>query len=293
MISNIEIVDDIFQYDVSLQRYTSFKTGGVAEIFTEPRDISELKRVLQYCKNEQKKIFILGNGSNVLVNDNGIQGVVIYLGGTNFKNVKRNDNYVLSEAGTNLSQLIRKTSLWGLEGLELLVGIPGTVGGAVMMNAGGKYGSISETISSVTTMTFDGEIRNHNREDVDFTYRGCNLTEQIVIEVKFVLKESIKEKILARMNNIYKEKKEKQPLSTFNAGCVFKNTHRFKAAELIDKAGLKGKNVGGAIVSEKHANFIVNVGNATSNDILELIKIVKETIKGKYNISLELEIKIW
>ena len=293
MICSPEIIDEIFRYDVPLQRYTSFRTGGAAEIFVEPGNTSELKKVLQFCKDEKKKVFIFGKGTNLLVNDNGVKGVVIHLGGVEFKKIERNGRYVSSGAGVNLPQLIRKTALWGLGGLEVLVGIPGTVGGAVMMNAGGEYGDISDTISSLTTMTLDGKITNLNREDVEFAYRECSLNKQIVVQVEFVLKESRKEELLEKMDEIYKEKKEKQPLSTFNAGSIFKNGHHFKAAELIDKANLKGQKVGGAIVSKKHANFIVNTGNATSADILELIKIIKETIKKKYNISLEQEIQIW
>jgi UDP-N-acetylmuramate dehydrogenase len=155
-----------------------------------------------------------------------------------------------------------------------------------MMNAGGKYGDISDTISSLTTMTFDGKITNLNRKDVEFAYRECSLNKQIVVQVEFALKESKIEVVLEKMDEIYKEKKEKQPLSTLNAGSIFKNSHYFKAAELIDKANLKGQKVGGAIVSKKHANFIVNTGNATSADKLELIKIIKETVKKKYNVSL-------
>jgi UDP-N-acetylmuramate dehydrogenase len=293
MISSPEIIDEIFRYDVPLQRYTSFRTGGAAEIFVEPRNTSELKKVLQFCKDEQKKVFIFGKGTNLLVNDNGVKGVVIHLGGVDFKKIERNGRYVSSGAGVNLPQLIRKTALWGLGGLEVLVGIPGTVGGAVMMNAGGKYGDISDTISSLTTMTFDGKITNLNRKDVEFAYRECNLSKQIVVNVEFTLKESKIEVVLEKMDEIYKEKKEKQPLSTFNAGSIFKNTQHYKVAELIEKANLKGQKVGGAVVSEKHANFIVNTGNATSADIIELIKIIKETIKKKYNVSLEQEIQIW
>ena len=293
MISSPEIIDEIFRYDVPLQRYTSFRTGGTAEIFVEPGDMSELKKVLQFCKDERKKVFIFGNGTNLLVNDNGVKGVVIRLGGVNFRKIERNEKFVSAGAGVYLPQLIRKTALCGLGGLEVLVGIPGTVGGAVMMNAGGKYGDISETISSLTTMTFDGKITKHNREDVEFAYRGCNLSKQVVVKVEFALKESRKEEVLEKMSKIYKEKKEKQPLSTFSAGSIFKNTQHYKAAELIEKANLKGWKVGGAVVSEKHSNFIVNTGNATSTDILELINIIKETIKKKYNISLEQEIQIW
>jgi UDP-N-acetylmuramate dehydrogenase len=293
MISSPEIIDEIFRYDVPLQRYTSFRTGGAAEIFVAPGNTSELKKVLQFCKDEQKKVFILGKGTNLLVNDNGVKGVVIHLGGVDFKEIEINGRHVLSGAGVGLTKLIRRTALSGLEGLEGLVGIPGTVGGAVMMNAGGKYGDISDTISSLTTMTFDGRIKKHSRDDVEFKYRGCNLSRQIVVNAEFELKESKIEVVLEKMDEIYKEKKEKQPLSTFNAGSIFKNTQRFKAAELIEKANLKGQKVGGAVVSEKHANFIVNTGNATSADILELIKIIKETIKKKYNVSLEQEIQIW
>lgn len=293
MISSPEILDEIFRYDVPLQRYTSFRTGGAAEIFVEPGNTSELKKVLQFCKEEQKKVYILGNGTNLLVNDNGVKGVVIHLGGVDFKKIERDGRYVSAGAGVNLTQLIRKTALWGLGGLEVLAGIPGTVGGAVMMNAGGKYGDISDTINSLTTMSFDGNITNLHRMDVEFAYRECSLNKHIVVNVEFTLKEAKTEVVLEKMDEIYKEKKKKQPLSTFNAGSIFKNTQHFKAAELIEKANLKGQKVGGAVVSEKHANFIVNTGNATSADILELIKIIKETIKKKYNVSLEQEIQIW
>ncbi|MGR3293689.1 MAG: UDP-N-acetylmuramate dehydrogenase [Candidatus Scalindua sp.] len=293
MINSSEIISEMFRYDVPLQKYTSFRTGGAAEIFVEPLGTSELKKVLQFCKDERKKVFIFGKGTNLLVGDNGVKGVVIHLGGINFKNVERDGRYVLSGAGVNLSKLIRTVALSGYAGLEVLAGIPGTVGGAVMMNAGGKYGVISDTISSLTTMTFDGNIIKHERGDVAFEYRGCNLSEQIIVEVEFQLNESKIEVVLEKMDEIYNEKQEKQPLGTFNAGSIFKNTPQYKAAELIDKANLKGLKVGGAIVSEKHANFIVNTGNATSTDILELIKIIKETIKKKYNVSLGEEIHIW
>jgi UDP-N-acetylmuramate dehydrogenase len=293
MISSPETIEGIFRYDVSLHSYTSFRTGGLAEIFVEPVSTLELKRVLQFCKEEKKEIFVFGKGTNILVNDNGVKGVVIHLGGIDFAKVERNGRYVSCGAGVNLPKLVRQTASWGLEGLEVLVGIPGTVGGAVMMNAGGKYGDISETINTLTAMTFDGKIINYNREDVAFAYRKCNLSEQIVIKVEFALKKLQKEEVLEKMGKIYKEKTESQPLSEFSAGCIFKNTHRFKAAELIDKANLKGQQVGGAIVSRKHANFIINTGNATSADILELIKIIKGIIKKKYDVSLDQEIQIW
>ena len=293
MINSPEIISEIFRYDVSLQKYTSFRTGGAAEIFVEPVDTSELKKVLLFCKDEQKKVFIFGKGTNLLVGDNGVDGVVIHLGGINFKNVERDGRYVVSGAGVNLPKLIRTVALSGFGGLEALAGIPGTVGGAVMMNAGGKYGDISDTIRSLTTMAFDGTIIKYTREDVGFEYRGCNLSEQIVIEVEFELNESKIEVVLEKMDEIYNEKQESQPLGTFNAGSIFKNTSQYKAAELIDKANLKGLKVGGAVVSEKHANFIVNTGSATSTDILELIKIIKEAIKKKYDVSLEEEIHIW
>ena len=293
MINSPEIISEIFRYDVPLQKYTSFRTGGSAEIFVEPLGALELKRVLQFCKDEQKKVFIFGKGTNLLVGDNGVDGVVIHLGGINFKNVERDGRYVVSGAGVNLPKLIRTVALSGFGGLEALAGIPGTVGGAVMMNAGGKYGDISDTIRSLTTMTFDGTIIKYMREDVGFEYRGCNLSEQIVIEVEFELNESKIEVVLEKMDEIYNEKQESQPLGTFNAGSIFKNTSQYKAAELIDKANLKGLKVGGAVVSEKHANFIVNTGSATSTDILELIKIIKEAIKKKYDVSLEEEIHIW
>ncbi len=293
MINSPEIIDEIFRYDVPLQKYTSFRTGGTAEIFVEPLGTLELKRVLQFCKDNQKKLYIFGKGTNLLVGDNGVKGVVIHLGGINFKNVERDGRFVLAGAGVNLPKLIRTVALSGFGGLEVLAGIPGTVGGAVMMNAGGKYGDISDTIRSLSTMTLDGSVIKYMRGDVEFGYRRCSLREQIVIEAEFQLNESKIEVVLEKMDEIYNEKQENQPLGTFNAGSIFKNTSQYKAAELIDKANLKGLKVGGAVVSEKHANFIVNTGNATSTDILELIKVIKETIKKKHDISLEEEIHIW
>ncbi len=184
----------------------------------------ELRRVLQFCKDEQKKVFIFGKGTNLLIGDNGVNGVVIHLGGINFKNVERDGRCVLAGAGVNLPKLIRTLALSGFGGLEALVGIPGTVGGAVMMNAGGKYGDISDTIRSLTVMNMDGTIIKYMREDVEFEYRGCNLSGQIVVEVEFQLTESKIEVVLEKMDEIYNEKQEKQPLGTFNAGSVFKNT---------------------------------------------------------------------
>ncbi len=293
MIGNTQIIDNIFKYDIPLKNYTSFKIGGVAEILAEPGNISELREVLRFCKDEKKKIFVLGNGSNVLINDDGIQGVVIRVGGGNFKKIKREGNHIYSQAGANLSHLIRKTASWGLGGLEVLVGIPGTVGGAVIMNAGGKYGTISDTLRCVTTMDFDGEIKNYNCEDIGFPYRGCNLKERIIIEAEFILKKSKKEDVFERRDKMYKEKKERQPLHLRTMGCIFKNTEQYKAAELIDKAGLKGLKVGGAIVSSLHANFVVNNGSASSEDMQNLINIVKEVVKKKFNVTLRPEIHVW
>ncbi|MCP4252300.1 MAG: FAD-binding protein, partial [Candidatus Scalindua sp.] len=218
MIKNPKIISEIFRYDAPLHKYTSFRTGGTAEIFVEPLGALELKRVLQFCKDEQKKVFILGKGTNLLVGDNGVNGVVIHLGGINFQNVERDGRYVLAGAGVNLPKLIRTAALSGFSGLEVLAGIPGTVGGAVMMNAGGKYGDISDTINSLTTMALDGSIIKHMRGDVEFEYRRCSLREQIVTEVEFQLNESKIEVVLERMDEIYNEKQENQPLGTFNAG---------------------------------------------------------------------------
>lgn len=293
MIGNTEIIDGIFKYNVPLKNYTSFKVGGVAEVFAEPGNISELREVLKFCKDEKKNIFVLGNGSNVLVGDGGVRGVVIHVGGVGFKNVKREGNYVYSQAGVNLSYLVREAALWGLGGLEVLVGIPGTVGGAVIMNAGGKYGAISETLKCVTVMDFDGEIKKYDCKDIEFTYRGCNLNNQIIVEVGFMLKESKKEMIFERMDKMFSEKKERQPLSTFNAGCIFKNTKDYKAAELIEKAGLKGASVGGAMVSDRHSNFIINTGCASSDDIQDLMDMVKETVKERFDVTLTPEIQMW
>lgn len=241
MISSPEIIDEIFRYDVPLQRYTSFRTGGAAEIFVEPGNTSELKKVLQFCRDEQKKVFILGKGTNLLVNDNGVKGVVIHLGGVDFKEIKIEGRHVLSGAGVGLAKLIRKSALSGLEGLEGLVGIPGTVGGAVMMNAGGKYGDISDTIDSLTTMTFDGKITKHSRDDVEFAYRGCNLSGQIVVNVEFTLKESKIEVVLEKMDEIYKEKKKNNLYQHLMPAVYLRIHNTLKPRNLLKRQILKGR----------------------------------------------------
>lgn len=277
-----------------LKRYTTFKVGGSATLFAEPTNREELQEVLDYGKEQGLKIFVLGKGSNILVRDSGVEGLVVHIPTGAFNRIERIDEQVLvAEAGVSLPRLIHRTAEWELKGLENLVGIPGSVGGAVAMNAGGKYGTIERWIEEVSTVGYDGTLHCYKRGEVDFQYRNAGLGQQIVLGARFRLERGSREEILNRTREIYEEKKRSQPLSAKSAGCVFKNPPGQSAGVLIDQSGLKGVKVGGAMVSKKHANFIVNWSSATAAHILELIQRIREEVKRHFGVWLEPEIKIW
>ncbi|MBI2559856.1 MAG: UDP-N-acetylmuramate dehydrogenase [Planctomycetes bacterium] len=285
--------NELIKRNEPLSRYTTFGIGGTAEIFAEPRNSAELKEFIEFGRDSRLPINVIGKGSNVLVNDSGVRGIVIYLARNGFKRVKRENSSIIAGAGVSLPLLVNKSVGWGLGGLEVLTGIPGTVGGAVASNAGGKYGTISECIMSVTTIDIDGRTHQYNREDIDFGYRKNCFLNQIIIEAMLKLKECNRVALLKRSREILQEKNLRQPLSAKSAGCVFKNPEGYCAGALIEQAGLKGQRVGGAIVSEKHANFIINTGNATAVNVLELVDAIKGDVLRKFNILLELEIQVW
>lgn len=276
-----------------LSRYTTFGIGGAAEIFVEPRNIAEIKELIEFGRDNKLPINVIGKGSNILVNDSGVRSIVIHLGGNGFKRIKRENSSIVAEAGVSLSLLVNKCVEWGIGGLEVLTGIPGTVGGSIASNAGGKYGTISEYVRSVTTIDIDGSIHHYNREDIDFRYRKNCFTNQIIIEVTLKLKTCDSSELLKHSRKILEEKNLRQPLSAKSAGCVFKNPTGYYAGALIEQAGLKGQRVGGAMVSEKHANFIINTGDATAADVLRLVDMIRCAVLRKFNILLELEIQVW
>lgn len=273
----------------SLKKYNTYKIGGKAKYLIKPYNISSLKKFLQYLNNKKIKYLLLGKGSNVILPDENYNGVVILLDKLNKIEIK--DNLVSVEAGTILNDLINKCINNNLGGLENLYGIPGTVGGAIVGNAGCNKSEISDNLIEITYLK-NGNIITKNKKDCLFEYRKSefkNKDDIIILSAKFLLEYKDKEDMKQTIKNNIIKRKENQPLEYPNAGSVFKNPINNSAGKLIDKAGLKNYNVGGAFISDKHANFIINKNCATSKDILNLIEYVKKEILKKYNINLELE----
>ncbi len=284
---------DKIKHQQCLRNYTTFKVGGPATLFAEPRNKDDLLEVLEYGKRQGLGIFVLGRGSNILVKDTGVEGLVVHIPTETFNKIERSDELITAESGASLSSLIHRAADWELQGLEALVGIPGSVGGAVAMNAGGKYGTIERWIEDISTIGYDGSFHHYTRNEMNFKYRDAGLGREIILEAKFRLGKGSREEILHRMREVYEEKSRTQPLSSRSAGCIFKNPEGQSAGALIDQCGLKGFKVGGAMVSKKHANFIVNWGSARASHILELIQWVREEVKRSFGVWLDLEIKVW
>ena len=281
-----------------LSKHTSFKIGGPADIWAEPKDIRDLSRLLEYAKKIKIPFFIIGNGSNLLVGDSGFKGMIISLTSDSFKKIKIVGTGVRVGAGHSLSGLVRTVCSRGLSGLESLVGIPGTVGGAVFMNAGGYsnpiFRNIGEFVTSVKVMSYDGTVKTIKKEYLEFGYRRSNLDRYIILEAFIKLARSDKNILKSNCSHFLNMKRTKQALDVPSAGCAFKNPadFQFTCGQMIDMLGLKGKRVGGAEVSTKHANFIINSNKATSKDVLSLIEIVKRAVKENYGVDLEMEIKV-
>lgn len=275
-----------------MSKHTSFKIGGLADLFIKINTIEELKNVLQLANEKNIKIMCIGNGTNLLVKDNGIRGITIKL---DFKNIEIKGNVLEVDAGVTLPTLARIACDSGLSGLEFATGIPGTVGGAIKMNAGAYGGEIGNLIISTTFLDKNLKIHTISKEEQKFSYRNSifsNTNDYIIISTRLKLKEGDKQEIKAKMIENSIKRKEKQPIEYPSAGSIFKRKNEYIAAEIIDKCGLKGYNIKDAYVSEKHAGFIVNKGNATAKDVLELIDYIKKTVYKQYNINLELEIKV-
>jgi len=280
----------LISQNVSLKKYSTFKIGGPAKFFAEPKSIAEIRDLLMFCKKGNEKFFILGNGSNVLFSDNGYDGLVIKIG----KNL---------EAGKSLHDVIQSAANKGLGGIEKLEGIPGTVGGAIFMNAGAHGQQISDCVKSVVSVTIYGGIVTRTNEECKFSYRNSvfRMLDEIIISAEFDFTPMPKEIISKNRKEVLTWRREKQPLKYPNAGSVFKNPtsnlpladSHLSAGYLIDSCGLKGCRVGDAQVSELHANFIVNRGGATASDVKALMDKIVQEVKKKHGIVLEPEICIF
>jgi len=281
-----------------LDRHTSFRIGGRADIWIEPEDTNELRKVLIFAKDNKIPLFVIGNGSNVLASDDGFRGIVVHLGAPRFKQLKIEGDILRVSAGFSLPKLVKICCDKGLGGAESLVGIPGTVGGAIFMNAGGSanpiYKNIGDMVRSLKVMDYAGKIRSLKKDDIRFEYRQSNLDRYIILETTLKLKKSDKALVSSSCVRFLRMKVEKQVLDMPSAGCVFKNppASQFTCGQMIDMLGLKGRRIGGAEISAKHANFIVNKDNATCKDVLALAELIKNKIRENYNVPLEMEIKV-
>lgn len=277
----------------SMKNHTAWRVGGAADVFIAVKTKRDIELTIKYATKHQLPYTVLGNGSNVLVLDKGIRGIVLKLA-DGLKEIKIAGQRVISEAGVRLPVLARKACQHGLSGLEYLAAIPGTLGGALIMNAGAYGSCIGQLVRRVTCFTSQGEAMNIEEDQLKFGYRQSSLAQEklIVVEAELFLQPEEPKIIKARMDKYQEERMGKQPLNLPNAGSVFINPPGYAAGYLIEKAGAKGLRKGGAQVSEKHANFIVNVDNASARDILELIACVKEKVYETFNIQLETEIKV-
>jgi len=276
---------------------TSFKIGGPADIWFEPRDTNDLKKALLCFKKYKVPFFVMGNGSNILAKDAGFRGVVVNLGSPFFKRISIRGTSVKAGAGASLPKLVMICCRKNLSGMESLVGIPGTVGGSIYMNAGGWtnpiFKNIGELVTSLKVMDHNGNIKKMKKSEIIFGYRHSNLGPAIILEADLKLKAS-DEKLMPICAKFLSMKREKQVLDMPSAGCIFKNPSNFQftCGQMIDMLGLKGRKIGNAEISGKHANFIVNRGGATCDDVLELIGSIREKVKANYDLDLDLEVKV-
>lgn len=281
---------------VPLGPLTWYGVGGPADIYAQPQDAESLGALLRRCRENEVPFHVLGSGANLLVAESGVRGVVAKLDADAFATIDRADGSVRSGAGTDLAKLILQCARDGLAGLEPLAGIPASVGGAIRMNCGGKYGQIGDCVVSVLCMDGEGELVEHLAEEIDFGYRSVGISEPIVLQATFGLHEDDPVRLRDRVKEIFAWKKSTQPLAENSAGCAFKNPRDQTdkgAGQLIDEAGLKGFRVGAAEVSQRHANFLVMRAGGTSTDLIRLIRAVKQRVTEHCGVVLTEEVVIW
>ena len=286
-------LEDIVEQDHPLAPHTWYRLGGPAEFFIRPRTVDELQDVIRRCNENHVHVHVMGFGSNLLVSDEGVRGAVIKLEGQQFGRTEFAAEQITAWAGAELSKLVLDCVDKGLSGIEVLTGIPGSVGGAVSMNAGGQFGDIGAAVDSVTLMDSQGTVFEKGKPELVFDYRSANIRAQFILSASLKLAQADPEQIMRTVKESWIYKKNNQPLNTRNCGCVFKNPPGASAGALIDRAGLKGHQIGGATVSEKHANFIVAGDGCTSRDVMRLIDAVKQRVREEAGVELEPEIEIW
>ena len=279
-------------YGEPLDKYTSFGIGGPADIMVFPEGAADVQAALRLCREERVPYLVLGGGSNLLVRDGGFRGVVLHLEGV-FTQLNVEGNRVWAGAGVRLSRLVAFCSTLALSGVECLAGVPGTVGGAVRGNAGAFGGSIADHLVAVRLLTREGDEHVFSRDRMEFSYRRSSLPEGcVILEAAFDLEQGDTGEIRRRISANLVQRNRGQPVEWRSAGSVFKNPPGEYAGRLVEKAGLKGVRVGGACISPKHGNFIINLGGATATDILALIDLMQRQVREKMQVELELEVRV-
>ena len=289
-----KMLTSVMTFDEPLAKHTTFGIGGPADCMVFPDTREELSKLLKYANQKKISAIFIGSGSNILVWDKGFDGIVISLK-KSFKNltIKRNSQIIV-EAGVMLGTMVKQAMAAEIGGLESLIGVPGTVGGALIMNAGAFGSEISKYFEEAKTMTIEGDTKSYKKGEIEFSYRHSTFPKnEILLEATFQCKRGKPAEILKDRKVASDGRKSNQPLKFRSAGSIFKNpSDSLAAGYLIDKTGLKGTERGGAAISEKHANFIVNMGDATAADVLYLIKLAKKYVAKKFHINLELEVKL-
>ncbi len=286
----VEGIPGVVRFHAPLRDFTSFRIGGPADVLVVPEDVEALARLVRQARSTKCPVFVIG-GTNLLVRDGGIRGIVVSLG--RFKHIKdEGGGVVYAEGGATMPRLIQYAIKRSLSGLEWAAGIPGTVAGCVVMNAGTKLGEMKSAVKGVRMVGPKGDIVDVPVSALEFGYRRARLPKGIVVGVWLQLKASARERITKTVKDYLKYRKDTQPLTLPNAGCVFRNPEPHAAGRLIEEAGLKGARVGDAQVSPKHANFVVNLGKARAADVIALIKKVGRTVEARTGVTLHLELKI-
>jgi len=279
-------------YGEPLDKYTSFGIGGPADVMVFPEGAADVRAALRLCREERVPYLVLGGGSNLLVRDGGFRGVVLHLEGV-FTQLNVEGKRVWAGAGVRLSRLVAFCSKLALSGVECLAGVPGTVGGAVRGNAGAFGGSIADHLVAVRLLTREGDEHVFSRDRMEFSYRRSSLPEGcVILEAAFDLEQGDTGEIRRRISANLVQRNRGQPVEWRSAGSVFKNPPGEYAGRLVEKAGLKGVRVGGACISPKHGNFIINLGGATATDILALIDLMQRQVREKMQVELELEVRV-
>lgn len=290
-----KILSENVKYNIPMKNYTSFKIGGPAEYFVQIKNVEELQEALKIHQQTKEPLTIIGNGSNLLVNDNGIKGIVLQINIKKLEIQEEKDSIkVIVGSGNKLGELAQKLAQKEIAGFEFASGIPGTIGGAIRMNAGAHGTEMKDIVQTITYVDKMGKIHKMTAEQAKFQYRKSIFAEKdyIIIEAELKLQKGKKKEIQEKMQEYAKYRKEKQPLEYPSAGSTFKRGEDFITAQLIDECGLKGYQIGGAQISEKHAGFIINKGNATAEDVLKLIEYTKEQVYKKFNKVIETEIEV-